>query len=57
MGHMTKYLVELTNKTDLKSVAQQPDVILSVRTSSFVIQYYFTFQYSFTLQRTLIIVQ
>ncbi|KAJ9185793.1 hypothetical protein P3X46_005384 [Hevea brasiliensis] len=30
MGHTTNYLVELSNKSDLKSVAQQPDVILSV---------------------------
>ncbi|KAG6737412.1 hypothetical protein POTOM_058932 [Populus tomentosa] len=30
MGHMTKYLVELSNKRDLKNVAQQPDVILQV---------------------------
>ncbi|GAV82986.1 LOW QUALITY PROTEIN: JmjC domain-containing protein/JmjN domain-containing protein/zf-C5HC2 domain-containing protein/FYRN domain-containing protein/FYRC domain-containing protein/CRM1_C domain-containing protein [Cephalotus follicularis] len=30
MGHMTAYLVELSNKSDLKSVAQQPDIILSV---------------------------
>ncbi|KAJ4834159.1 hypothetical protein Tsubulata_008143 [Turnera subulata] len=29
-GHMTKYLVELASKSDLKIVAQQPDVILSV---------------------------
>lgn len=30
MGHMTKYLVELSNKRDLKNVAQQPDIILQV---------------------------
>ncbi|KAJ8760582.1 hypothetical protein K2173_015249 [Erythroxylum novogranatense] len=30
MMAMTKYLLELTNKSDLKHVAQQPDVILSV---------------------------
>ncbi|KAK6911324.1 Exportin-1, C-terminal [Dillenia turbinata] len=30
MGHMTNYLVELSSKNDLKIVAQQPDVILSV---------------------------
>ncbi|CAK7341133.1 unnamed protein product [Dovyalis caffra] len=30
MGHMTKYLVQLSNKRDLRNVAQQPDVILPV---------------------------
>ncbi|XVE62729.1 hypothetical protein DITRI_Ditri06bG0142700 [Diplodiscus trichospermus] len=30
MVHMTSYLVELSNKKDLKSVAQQPDIIMSV---------------------------
>ncbi|KAM7250286.1 hypothetical protein ACFE04_022169 [Oxalis oulophora] len=30
MGPMTAYLVELSNKPDLKSVAQQPDIIQSV---------------------------
>ncbi|XP_022746625.1 exportin-4-like isoform X2 [Durio zibethinus] len=30
MVHMTTYLVELSNKKDLKSVAQQPDIIMSV---------------------------
>ncbi|XVF06407.1 hypothetical protein REPUB_Repub06bG0046100 [Reevesia pubescens] len=30
MVHMTTYLVELSNKSDLKSVAQQPDIIMSV---------------------------
>lgn len=30
MGHMATYLVELSRKNDLKSIAQQPDVILSV---------------------------
>ncbi|XAR65865.1 hypothetical protein NMG60_11011849 [Bertholletia excelsa] len=30
MGHMTAYLVEISGKNDLKDVAQQPDVILSV---------------------------
>lgn len=30
MVHMTTYLVELSNKNDLKSVSQQPDVIMSV---------------------------
>ncbi|KAG4135728.1 hypothetical protein ERO13_D08G234300v2 [Gossypium hirsutum] len=30
MGHMTTYLVELSNRSDLKSVAHQPDIIMSV---------------------------
>lgn len=30
MCHMAKYLMELSRKNDLKSIAQQPDVILSV---------------------------
>ncbi|OMO96138.1 Armadillo-type [Corchorus olitorius] len=30
MVHMTTYLVELSNKNDLKNVAQQPDIIMSV---------------------------
>ncbi|XP_022719062.1 exportin-4-like isoform X4 [Durio zibethinus] len=30
MVHMTTYLVELSNKKNLKSVAQQPDIIMSV---------------------------
>uniref|UniRef100_A0A2P2MR29 Uncharacterized protein MANES_09G147900 n=1 Tax=Rhizophora mucronata TaxID=61149 RepID=A0A2P2MR29_RHIMU len=32
MSHITKYMVELADKSDLKIVAQQPDVIASVRT-------------------------
>ena len=31
MGHVVKYLVDLSGKADLKSIAQQPDVLLSVR--------------------------
>lgn len=31
MGYMTAYLVEMSGKSDIKNVAQQPDVILSVR--------------------------
>ena len=31
MRHMTTYLVELSRKNDFKSVAEQPDIILSVR--------------------------
>ncbi|KAK8698165.1 hypothetical protein V6N13_114291 [Hibiscus sabdariffa] len=30
MAHMTTYLVELSNRSDLKSVAHQPDIIMSV---------------------------
>ncbi|GMP21962.1 hypothetical protein CsSME_00000164 [Camellia sinensis var. sinensis] len=30
MGYMTSYLVEMSGKSDLKNVAQQPDVMLSV---------------------------
>ncbi|GLT76967.1 hypothetical protein SLA2020_485980 [Shorea laevis] len=30
MGPMATYLVDLSNKNDLKSIAQQPDIILSV---------------------------
>ncbi|KAF8017869.1 hypothetical protein BT93_H2928 [Corymbia citriodora subsp. variegata] len=30
MGHMTTYLVEISSKNDLKRVAEQPDIILSV---------------------------
>ncbi|XP_024025186.1 exportin-4 [Morus notabilis] len=30
MGHMATYLVELLRKNNLKSIAQQPDIILSV---------------------------
>ncbi|PON54527.1 Armadillo-type fold containing protein [Trema orientale] len=30
MGHMTTYLVELSRRNDFKSVAEQPDIILSV---------------------------
>lgn len=43
MGHMTKYLVELSNKRDLKNVAQQPDVILQVNTESFCSLFFFFF--------------
>lgn len=32
MGYMTSYLVEMSGKNDIKNVAQQPDVMLSVRT-------------------------
>lgn len=35
MVHMTTYLVELSNKNDLKNVVQQPDIIMSVRISKF----------------------
>jgi len=35
MGHMATYLGELSSKNDLKSVAQQPDIILLVRTGNF----------------------
>jgi hypothetical protein len=31
MRHMATYLGELSSKNDLKSVAQQPDIILLVR--------------------------
>jgi hypothetical protein len=41
MGHMTKYLVELSNKRDLKNVAQQPDVILQVNIESFCSLFFF----------------
>lgn len=30
MGHMTTYLVEISSRNDLKRVAEQPDIILSV---------------------------
>ncbi|KAF7129441.1 hypothetical protein RHSIM_Rhsim10G0071600 [Rhododendron simsii] len=30
MGYMTSYLVEMSRKNDIKNVAQQPDVMLSV---------------------------
>lgn len=29
-SHMTAYLVEMSNKNDLKNFSQQPDIILSV---------------------------
>lgn len=32
MGHMATYLVEMSSKSDFKSIAQQPDIILLVRT-------------------------
>lgn len=32
MGHMATYFVELSRKNDFRSIAQQPDVILTVRT-------------------------
>lgn len=32
MGHMATYLVEMSSKSDFKSIAQQPDIILPVRT-------------------------
>ena len=30
MSHMTTYLVEMSNKNDIKKFSQQPDIILSV---------------------------
>ncbi|KAK4273593.1 hypothetical protein QN277_021966 [Acacia crassicarpa] len=33
MGHIATYLVELSSKSDFKSIAQQPDIILSVSCS------------------------
>lgn len=32
MGHMATYLVEISSKADFKNIAQQPDIILTVRT-------------------------
>lgn len=32
MGHMATYLVEISSKADFKNIAQQPDIILMVRT-------------------------
>ena len=32
MGHMATYLVEISSKPDFKNIAQQPDIILTVRT-------------------------
>ncbi|OWM67306.1 hypothetical protein CDL15_Pgr000758 [Punica granatum] len=33
MGHMTKYLVELSSRNDIRSISQQPDIILSITCS------------------------
>lgn len=37
MGHIATYIVEMSSKSNLKNVAQQPDILLSVRTQTIIL--------------------
>ena len=36
MGHIATYIVEMSSKSNFKSTAQQPDILLLVRARAFI---------------------
>lgn len=40
MRHMTKYLVDISSRNDIRSISGQPDIILSVGEGTSIMQQY-----------------